>query len=313
MREMMADGHPPFMIARLTATREDGETPFDSGLRMRTTGELNCIDLYTDAVTYARTQSGVAASPTDIYSLQLQVEGVSHFTQGGQTRTHAPGSLMLMDGNVPFHTVKPGRSLHRKIRIPRRQIDTLIAPGWQRQGIHCAQPGLGALLTQYTRVLMEEMDRLTAAEATATLDNLCRLFALHADAQTRHAGPAERAIHAARLVQVRRYIDLHLADPALTADLVARAHRMSLRSLHLLFEPTGVSFARHVLRRRLQECQAMLTSPAQAHRSVTDIAFAWGFNSLTTFYGAFQREFGMAPGELRRTASRDRQRPDRAT
>ena len=303
MRDMMADGHPPFMVSILTVTREDDEAPFDGGFEWRTTGELDCLDLYTDAVTYRRTERGVAASPTATYGLQLQVEGVSHFTQGGRTRTHAPGSLMLMDSNVPFHTVKPGRSRHRKILVPRRQLDALVAAGWQRQGMDCAQPGLGGLLTQYTRALMEEMGRLSAAQAGAALDNLCRLLALFADAQTERADPADRAINAARLVQVRRHIEQHLVDPSLSPASVAAAHRMSQRSLHLLFEPTGVSFARYVMRRRLQECHTMVTSPAQAHRSVTDIAFAWGFNSLTTFYGAFQRQFGMAPGELRRAAA----------
>jgi transcriptional regulator GlxA family with amidase domain len=90
---------------------------------------------------------------------------------------------------------------------------------------------------------------------------------------------------------------------------------MSLRSLHLLFEPTGVSFARYVLHRRLQECRATLASPAHAHRSIIDISFACGFNSLAAFYSAFQREFGMAPGEARRAAgSRNvapSERPDR--
>jgi AraC-like DNA-binding protein len=159
---------------------------------------------------------------------------------------------------------------------------------------------------------MEQMGRLDAAEAGVALDNLCRLLALLADARTMNADPADRALNAARLVQVRRHIDRHLADPALTPASVAAAHHMSLRSLHLLFEPTGVSCARHVLRRRLQECHAMLASPAHAYRSVTDIAFAWGFNSLTTFYGAFQREFGMAPGEVRRApGSGDIVPPDR--
>jgi AraC-like DNA-binding protein len=301
MRDMMADGHKPFMCSLLTATREDDEAPFDGGFEFRTTGELNCIDLYTDAVTYTRTERGVAASPTDLYGLQLQVEGVSHFEQGGQTRTHMPGSLMLMDSNVPFHTVKLAWTRHRKMLIPRRQIDALIAPGWQRQGIVCAQPGLGSLVTQYTRVLMEEMGRLNAAQASAALDNLCRLLALVAD-RTQRADPADRALNAARLLQVRRHVEQHLADPALTPASVAAAHRMSQRSLHLLFEPTGMSFARHVLRLRLQECHAMVASPAHAHRSITDIAFAWGFNSLTTFYSAFQRQFGVAPGELRRAA-----------
>jgi AraC-like DNA-binding protein len=312
MRDMMADGHPPFMLSLLTATREDDEAPFDGGFEFRATGELATVELYTDAVAYARTAHGVAASPTDLYGLQLQVEGLSHFTQGGQTRTHAPGSLMLMDSNVPFHTVKPGRSRHRKILVPRRQLDALIVPGWQRQGIHCAQPGLGGLLTQYTRALMQEMDRLSVVEAGAALDNLCRLLALYSQAQTERVDPADRAVNAARLVQIRGYIDQHLADPALTPASVAAAHRMSQRSLHLLFEPTGVSFARHVLRRRLQECHAMVASPAHAHRSITDIAFAWGFNSLTTFYSAFQRQFGMAPGEVRRAAGTGKLAPPEA-
>ena len=34
-------------------------------------------------------------------------------------------------------------------------------------------------------------------------------------------------------------------------------------------------------------------------RSVTDIAFGWGISNLATFYRAFRREFGIAPGELR--------------
>ena len=34
-------------------------------------------------------------------------------------------------------------------------------------------------------------------------------------------------------------------------------------------------------------------------RAVTELALAWGFGSLTTFYRAFQRAYGAAPGELR--------------
>jgi AraC-like DNA-binding protein len=42
----------------------------------------------------------------------------------------------------------------------------------------------------------------------------------------------------------------------------------------------------------------LLGDPA---RQVTDIAFAWGFGSLSSFYRGFQSEFGMSPGDLRRT------------
>jgi AraC-like DNA-binding protein len=38
-------------------------------------------------------------------------------------------------------------------------------------------------------------------------------------------------------------------------------------------------------------------------RSVTDVAFAWGFNSLATFYRTFHEAFGMTPGALRAGAA----------
>ena len=68
---------------------------------------------------------------------------------------------------------------------------------------------------------------------------------------------------------------------------------------HLLFEPTGGSFARHVLRRRLEECRTVLLRCPT--RPVTDIAFGWGFRNLSTFYRAFKAAFGMTPGDLRAT------------
>ena len=89
-----------------------------------------------------------------------------------------------------------------------------------------------------------------------------------------------------------------LADPELTAEKAAGALKMSERSLHLLFEPSGASFAQYVLRRRLEECRAALANP-MGGRSVIDIALGWGFNSLPTFYRTFRKTFGAAPGELR--------------
>ncbi|MGH6857601.1 MAG: helix-turn-helix domain-containing protein, partial [Methylocella sp.] len=107
---------------------------------------------------------------------------------------------------------------------------------------------------------------------------------------------------AAKLEQAKRYIGLHLSDPELTPEKAAGALNMSVRQLQRLFEPSGTGFAQYLLLRRLQECRAALTSPIGADRSVTDIAFAWGFNSLATFYRTFRRSFGAAPNELRAAA-----------
>jgi AraC-like DNA-binding protein len=57
------------------------------------------------------------------------------------------------------------------------------------------------------------------------------------------------AVGAGRLAEARRYVDRHLADPDLSPAGVAAALRISVRALHLLFEPTGTSFSRTVVRR----------------------------------------------------------------
>ena len=298
MREMMADGHPPFMRAVLTATRDDPDAPFDGGFILRTKGGLGVCEHYSQSVSYMRTAAGAAATPIADYGIFLLTEGVWHLAQGERQHTLTAGSMVLMDSNVPFLSVKPGWAKLLAIRIPHRRIDPLIPDGWQRHGVVCPNtPGLGSLVTHYAKVLTEEMDGLSAAEADLALDHLCRLFALYADGQD--GEPAGPALAAARLAQIRRHIDFYLADPDLTPASVAAALHISVRALHLLFEPTGASFARYVQERRLYECRAMLTSPTHADRSVTDIAFACGFNSLSTFYRAFQGRFGAAPGELR--------------
>jgi AraC-like DNA-binding protein len=104
-------------------------------------------------------------------------------------------------------------------------------------------------------------------------------------------------VRANRVTQAKRHIDRHLADPGLSPANVAAALGISVRTLHLAFETAGVSFGRHVVRRRLEECRAALL--ADHTSAVSDIAFAWGFGSLSSFYRAFQAAFGVSPGALR--------------
>jgi len=49
-------------------------------------------------------------------------------------------------------------------------------------------------------------------------------------------------LRAARLEAAKRHIDQHLAEPGLTPTGTAAALGISVRHLHLLFEPTGISF-----------------------------------------------------------------------
>ena len=136
-----------------------------------------------------------------------------------------------------------------------------------------------------------------------TLDSVARPARFTRVPDPRSAAKSARgeALRAERLARIRAYVVAEMADPDLCAHAAARALGMSVRGLHLVLSPTGESFGDLVQRRRLAACHAKLSRPDNA-ATIADIAFACGFNSLSSFYRAFRRVYGACPREAARTA-----------
>ncbi|PWE54623.1 AraC family transcriptional regulator [Metarhizobium album] len=88
-----------------------------------------------------------------------------------------------------------------------------------------------------------------------------------------------------------------LRRPELSPAHVARELSISPRQLHILFEPSGRSFARTLAGLRLERVRGLLRG--RPERNVAEIAFACGFDSLATFYRAFRAAYGMTPLDAR--------------
>jgi AraC-like DNA-binding protein len=54
-----------------------------------------------------------------------------------------------------------------------------------------------------------------------------------------------------------------------------------------------------VLEARLQACRKALSDPRCVSFSVSEIAYAWGFNDLSHFSKAFRKRFGVSPAQYR--------------
>jgi AraC-like DNA-binding protein len=104
-----------------------------------------------------------------------------------------------------------------------------------------------------------------------------------------------------RLQAARAFIENNLEWGDLTPANTSRALGISVRQLHLLFEPTGTTFSRYVLARRLERARsALVREPA---RKVIEVAYSCGIESSTVFYRAFRDAFGMNPTDYRRSLS----------
>lgn len=226
------------------------------------------------------------------------------FQHAGNEFVLRPGDLLLTDPTLRFSSRPLSVHNYRRWMLPRAWIEPHLLSGRRPLSAQFAgSDGINGLVQAYLHALNDAIDEGDSTEPPGVIDNFCRLLALACGGG---AGDQRAATRAAKLRQVKDYITLHLSEPDLTPAMVAAAMKISVRQLHLLFEPTGTSFAEHVLGERLEECRATLEGPSSKDRSVTDIAYAWGFNSLASFYRAFGQRFGVSPGMARRTVSNNR-------
>ena len=131
-------------------------------------------------------------------------------------------------------------------------------------------------------------------------DNLCNLLALI----TSPTEAQRRSIHAqtqqAGLDIMLAFARRHLPNPSLSPQLLAEHLNVSVRTVHKRFEQADSTFGRWVLEKRLEACRTALDDPRFDAHSVSQIAFAWGFNDLSHFTKAFKLRFAASPGRYRR-------------
>src|SRR6202022_94366 len=109
-------------------------------------------------------------------------------------------------------------------------------------------------------------------------------------------GTAAQAAIFHRLCQT---IERKLGDANLTPARAAEVEGISERYVQKLFEGSGSSFTHYLRERRLQRTSAELSNPAEAHHSISEIAYRNGFNDSAHFSRAFRHRFGLSPREFR--------------
>ena len=277
----------------------DAAGPFQAHFFARGSGPMVNCRFDGDKSRPSRQGSEIAHRQWNGYWIYRESSAGAWFRINGQEFVSNTGDLIIADANSPVESLATSRFNHEIWVVPKALLDphmpTLGRPLLTKLS---GRSGIDALAAEYLAALTRNWDAISEMAMGPVAETLCRLIGVAcgtaADAQP-------DAVRAGRLVEAKRNIERHLADPALSPASVAAAMGIAVRTLHEVFEPTGSSFARYVLRRRLEECRsALLGNPA---RPVTDIAFAWGFGSLASFYRAFQAAFGMSPGDLRAAAA----------
>ncbi|MFI1334752.1 helix-turn-helix domain-containing protein [Streptomyces sp. NPDC020845] len=165
--------------------------------------------------------------------------------------------------------------------------------------------GVAALVSRFLTMLTGEVDVHTSENGRRLALNAVDLVALlvaelleSRRAETPDAGSE-------MLTRIRVHIEKNLMDPGLSPESIARAHHISVRYLHKLFQSDGVTVSAWVRQRRLDSCRLDLSRAPNRRRTVAAVAQTWGFASPSHFSRVFRQTYGMSPREWQASASVD--------
>jgi transcriptional regulator GlxA family with amidase domain len=155
------------------------------------------------------------------------------------------------------------------------------------------QPGV-VLLHNLLASTMAVGDRLEERERHVALASAIELLALPV------VGARSGDAHVLRVERTVSLIDERLADPSLSADMLAREQGISRRRLDELFvKVLGTSVAACIAQRRLGRAADLLRDPACDGLSVASVALHVGFQDASHFARAFKNRFGASPRRWR--------------
>lgn len=258
----------------------------------RVTADGHCVN---------RTRQQISRSSEDCFFANLQISGHGRTRQGGMEIVSKPGDLVLVNANIPYDiahnesfdliSVKvPYTIIANRLEVKRAAVVPHIA----------AERGYGTVLRSYTMSILNELDTEFIDSAAFLAENLVSLIASALNASETSIGASKLGCQQyARLQAILGYINSNLSDPLLNLTLVSAKFALSPRYVQKLFAATGTTFSRTVLRWRLDRVAGCLRSPDYGGRTLTEIAFAWGFNDFSYFSRAFKSQFAMTARDYR--------------
>ncbi|MHA6140459.1 helix-turn-helix domain-containing protein [Pseudomonas mohnii] len=306
-REFMSDhlGKTPDYVRRLETTSFEplNERPFNGRLEYGALGNLHFCRMVCSPHRFSRSLSKALAPSDTPWLLILQMSEVSHFEQHGKSCALAPGEILLLDCGRPFNvtSMKGCEYLmllcHGLDRPVRETSDLRLN---NRNGLgRMLQHMITDAYSQYT-LLNDTTSNLVGQSIISLLNNTLE--------NQKQETKLEHDFRYFKKHRIKSFIEQNLGERELTIERIAQAVQCSVRTLHRVFEDeNGSGLNEYIWQRRLSRCAEDLRNPGSASRSITDIAYGWGFNSSSHFSKTFKSAYGVSPRLFRESSALGRE------
>jgi AraC family transcriptional activator of tynA and feaB len=277
---------------------------FESELRVGTLGPVRVVRMVCGHSSIDRTARHIDTRSARSFTVLLQARGTGLFAQYGHESLLRAGDFSLCDSAAPHSYRLDEDSEVVMLRIPENILSEYLPSPENVCGRHLlASRGLTSTVTALTLSLCDRLEAglppdFGARVSRHLMELIATAYALEFDSQ-----PACPSVISGRHAQVKLFIEQHLRDPHLTPSMIASRHKLSTRYLRMVFAVGGETISAYILRRRLEECARQISDPRWRGHSISEIAYAWGFNSTSHFARTFRMRFKNSPRGHRRLMS----------
>ena len=286
---------------------EGTETDITASIIRTPLGQIDLVRFFGNDIYWAdRRIEHVRKVKADDFIFYLPRDCIATIQQDGRTARFGAGRIGFINtrhayrgklesaGRGSFestHLIVPGPIL--RSRFP--GIDDLAA-----RAIEIGQ-SLSGIFSAYIAAIDNADCELTSPQHLALSNILLETICAVTDYAIRNhkLGPSRVPSTQRALERIQTFALAHLTDPDLSVAMIATSLNMSPRYVHSAFENTQWTAKSWIRHRRLLECRKAIRSPSLKGRTLTEIAFSWGFSDFSHFSRRYKEKFGCSPKDDR--------------
>jgi AraC family transcriptional activator of tynA and feaB len=281
-------------------SRPENRLTFQASIQTGALADIGLIMFENAAMDCTRTPRQIAHTPSDALWVCRQLAGTLVLERNGREVVLNAGDITLIDPQLPYFAKFSSGSRLLLLAVPPPALEARLG-STRQMAFRSIKPSdaAGGLTSSFLAMLPDHVGQLHRAAEDIVREQVLDLLAVSLTTAIGADKPRISTAHSLALMHLRAAIEARLTDPALDPDSVATAAGISVRYANAVLAREGTSIMRLVQARRLSRCRKALEDPLQAHRTLSEIAYSWGFSDMTHFSRKFAAAYGVVPSEYR--------------
>jgi len=241
-----------------------------------------------------RTAASIREYPSEEFLLLLQRTGKGAVSQAGRRAELLAGDFVVCDTSEPYELCFDAPFEQVVLKLSRVKLERTLPECHRYVGQTIrGNTGPGSIVSSFIQQLTHRDVPISENDLSHFDDSLVDMVTTAMRVGIN--GTLNRS--ESRLAEIKNTILKQIRDPQLDIHEIAHHAGMSPRTLNRLFHTEGETPHEWVKKQRYSAVAAELAESHQ--RSITDIAYSWGFNDLSSFSRGFKSRFGKSASQWR--------------